>query len=169
MEWSMTEVSKHFLPRGWYWGGQAPYTHLGSAGNTQCLAELHPKRFKSGSRWDPVMAIPCFIGNFFLMTEYSSLGWCTDLLFSSLPLGFMLDDIKQHMPDVLQLCLALHAFHFVCVQTVLCWDYVHSSDSSTEHSFLIAMPSTCLEVTVYQPGLFIDAWGEKTSTHKFLC
>lgn len=77
----------------------------------------------------------------------------------------MLDDIKQHMPDMLQLCLALHAFQLVRVQTVLCWDNVHSSDSSREHSFLFAVPSTCLEVTVYQPGPFIDARGEKTKKH----
>jgi len=72
----------------------------------------------------------------------------------------MLDDIKQHMPDMLQRCLALNAFQFIRVQTGLCWDNMYSSDSTTEHSFLFAMPSTCLEVTVYQPGLLIEAQGE---------
>lgn len=77
----------------------------------------------------------------------------------------MLDDIKQHMPDMLQLCLALHTFQSVRVQTVLCWDNVHSSDSSTEHNFLFATLSACLEVMVYQPGLFIDAQGKRKTKH----
>lgn len=40
----------------------------------------------------------------------------------------------------------------VRVQALLCWANVHGTDSSTEHSSLLALPSTCLGVTVYQPG-----------------
>lgn len=88
------------------------------------------------------------------------------MLLSSLPLGLILGDIKQHMPDMLELCLALHAFQFVCVQTVLCRDNVCSSDSSAEHSFFFAMPSTCLQVKVYKHGLFKDAWKNKQQQQK---
>lgn len=169
MEWSMTRALKAFLAP--FSGGEAPYTHFGFTGNTQCLAESHSRDFSlaPGEMLSRLSSVSLVI-SFWWLFEYSSLGWCTGLLLSSLPLGLMLADIKHHMPDMLQLCLALRASQVVRVQIMLCWDNVHSSDSSTEHSFLFATPSTCLEVTAYQPGLFTDARGEKKpSTHKFLC
>lgn len=77
----------------------------------------------------------------------------------------MLDDIEQHMPDVPQLRLALHASQLMRVQSVLRWDNGHDSNGSTEHNFLFTVPSACLGVSVYQPGLCKDARGEKKAKH----
>lgn len=74
-------------------------------------------------------------------------------MLSFLPFGLILGDIKQHMPDMLQLRLALYTFQFVCVQTVLCRNNVHSNDSLAEHSFLF-----CTAISFPAGQYSVPAW-----------